>query len=437
MFSGMDTTGLTDLASAEQAAALNRRRVVIADRDPRTRERLRTILSAVGMEIAGFAGDGQEAVQLVMSSRPDFVLLDESLPVLSAHDTANAISRSNPEAITVLMSERAGPDILREAMRNAVREVVAKPLDPHALVQTLFGLEEVRRLHDSESFRNLLDPERLPRLFCVTGGKGGVGKTMVATNLALAMRARTEETVFVDLYTQFGDVASALAMKPTRTLAELTGMPDDIDWTLLSGYVHVHQSGLHVLFGSDRPLPLDAISIPVLDRLIHVLKRQYRCIIFDVPPYLHATTLHALTLANAVMLVCNLFDYTTIADTKQLYDTLLDGYVSRDRIKLLINRVTAQNRFQAEDVEKTFGHPIFAHVPNEPRVVSLLNTGFQSHAAIADTPLGEAIRGMVDDLTRTDTPAAPRALALDDTARAERKVGLLRGWKSIFGAGNA
>lgn len=433
MFSGTDTTGLAELTSGGGAAALDKRRVVIADRDPRVRERLRVVLTAFGMEIAGLAGDGQEAVQLVMSSSPDFVLLDDSLPVLSAFDSAHAISHSNPAVASVLMTERTGPTVLREAMQNAVRDVIQKPLDPTELMNCLVNLEGIRRLHDSQTFQNLLDPTRLPRLFCITGGKGGVGKTMVATNLALALRERSEKTVLVDLYTQFGDVAAALALKPNRTLAELTGMADDIDWPLLSGYVHTHQSGLNVLFGSDRPLPLDAISIPVLDRLIHVLKREYRYIIFDVPPYLHATTLHALSLANAVLLVCNLFDYTTISDTKQLFDTLLDGYVSRDRIKLLINRVTAQNRFQTEDVEKTFGHPVFAHVPNEPRVVSLLNTGFQSHAAIADTPLGEAIRSMADALVQPAHHAQSRALATIEAPNTERKSGLLRGWKSIFG----
>lgn len=411
-------------------APLERRRIVIAERDPRLRERLRHALFEMGLDIAGLAGDGQEAVQMACLLAPDFVLLDESLPVLGALDAAFAMHIATPEVAPILMTERQNPAQLREAMQSGMRDVIGKPLDTAELYESLQRLGEIRKSQQSSTFKALLDPTKLPSVYCITGGKGGVGKTMLATNLALALCDTQEKTILVDLYTQFGDVASALNMKPQRTVAELSPMVDDIDSALLASYTQVHSSGLRVLFGADRPLPLDAISVSCLDRLIHILKREYKYVVFDTPPYLHATTLHALSLANAVLLVCNLFDYTTIADTKQLFDTLDGAYVSRDRLKLVVNRVSTQNKFQLEDVEQTFGHEVFAQIPNDPKVVALLNTGYPSHSTIADTPLGIAVRALREGLVN---PSGVRVSALTGAIAAKRTrvSGFLGGLKSL------
>ncbi|HEY3415010.1 MAG TPA: AAA family ATPase [Armatimonadota bacterium] len=415
-------------AGAVAQLPLERRRIVIAERDPRTRERLRHTLFELGMDIAGLAGDGQEAVQMACLLAPDFVLLDESLPILGALDAALAMHIATPEVAPILMTERQGPAQLREAMQNGVRDVIGKPLDSAELYDSLKRLSDIHMSHQSDAFKALLDPTKLPSVYCVTGGKGGVGKTMVATNLALALCDTREKTILIDLYTQFGDVASALNMKPQRTLAELSPIVDDIDSALLASYTQVHSSGLRVLFGSDSPLPLDAITPACLDRLIQVLKREYKYVVFDTPPYLHATTLHALSLANAVLLVCNLFDYTTIADSKQLFDTLNGAYVSSDRLKLIVNRVSAQNKFQLTDVEETFGQEVFAQIPNDPKVVALLNTGYPSHDTISGTPLGAAVCNLREALVN---PIGGRATQLTgaEAAKRTRTRGFLGGLK--------
>lgn len=411
-------------------AVLEKRRVIIAERDPRERERLRHSIHELGLDIAGLAADGQELVQMATLLHPDFVLLDESLPVLGALDAAAALQQAAPDVATILMSARVDASMLREAMQNGVRDVVSKPLDLKELNDSLHKLNDIHRILQSQTFRTLLDPARLPSVFCVTGGKGGVGKTMVATNLALALSQVSDKTVLVDLYTQFGDVAATLNMKPQRTLAELANMADDIDATLLANYVHKHESGLNVLFGSDRPLPLDAISAASLDRIVGVLKRDFKYIVFDVPPYLHATTLHAMSMATSVLLVCNLFDFTTIADTKQLFDTLKGAYVSQDRIKLLVNRVTGNNKFQAPDIERTFGHPVFAQLPNEPKVVSLLNTGYASHDSILRTDLGQAMKGLAESLM---DPSLGPPSPISPGQAVPQKPGAMQKIKSMFG----
>ncbi len=413
--------------------SLMRRRIVIAEKDPRSRERLRHALHEIGLDIAGLAMDGQEAIQMANGLDPDFVLLDENLTVVSAYDAAAAIQATAPNVAPIIISEQTGrtlctaPCSTERAMLSGNRWIST------SYGNTLLRLDEIHRTQMTPDFGALLDPSRLPSVFCVTGGKGGVGKTMIATNLALALRERNPKTILVDLYTQFGDIAAVLNLEPKRTLAELAGLTDEIDWSLLSNYIHKHQSGLHALFTSNRPLILDALPVVVLDKVVSLLKREYKYIVFDVPPYLHATTLHAMSVSTAVMLICNLFDYTTIADTKALFETLDGAYVSRDRLKLVVNRVTAQNRFQVDDLERSFGHPIFMQLPNEPREVSMVNTGYSGHGAVANLPLGEAVRTLVDKLTELPAQSATTPLL----AQPQAKQGLITRWKSVFGGASA
>lgn len=409
-----------------------RRRVVIAEHDPRSREALRHRLFEMGLEIAGLAGDGQEAAQMACILVPDFVLLDDTLPILGAFEAAYAIHAAAPDVACIVMSGDGSPALLRDAMRFGVRDIISKPLDPHELRESLARFADIRKAEDSPAFKSLLDPSKLPRVFCVSGGKGGVGKTMVATNLALALCASEEKTLLIDLYTQFGDVASTLNMKPQRLVAELSTMVDDIDAPLIASYVQKHSSGLHVLFSSDTPLPLDALTVACLDHVLSVAKLEYKYIVIDTPPYLHATTLHALSLANAVLLVCNLFDYTTIADTKQLYDTLDGAYVSSDRLKILANRVSATNKFTIADVERAFGHEVFAQIPNDPRVVELLNTGYPAHTATPDTPMEQAMgylrEALVNPSSAPSGPAPP-------TGKPVRGSRLLKGLRRMIWTG--
>ncbi|HEY3412516.1 MAG TPA: AAA family ATPase [Armatimonadota bacterium] len=412
---------------------LERRRIVIAQHDPRARENSRHLLFEMGMEIAGLAGDGQEAAQMAGLLAPDFVLLDDTLPVLGPLETAHAIHTFAPNVACIVMSGGDNPTFLRDAMRYRVTDIIAKPLDPHELRESLARLMEIGKAEESPTVRALLDPSKLPRVICITGGKGGVGKTMVATNLALALRARKEKVLLVDLYTQFGDVAATLNMKPERILAELSSMVDDIDSSLIASYVQKHPSGLHVLFSSIDPLPLDSLTVACLDRLLGVVKSEYKYIVFDTPPYLHATTLHALALANDVLLVCNLFDYTTIADTKQLYDTLDGAYVSSDRLKILANRVAGSNKFKIEDVEHAFGHEVFAQIPNDPRVVDLLNTGYPEHMTNASTPMELAMGALCEALL--DPSKAHHVPVSAPPPPADRGSSLVKGWKRLIGSG--
>ena len=387
-------------------------RVLLADSRADRREQVRAALAADGrMEIVGQAGDGQEAIQRAYALRPDLVLLAADLSVRDGFATAELLAASGLPGQSILLSEGSQSDDLRRAMRAGARECVPWPCSGADLCETLRAVHEDSLRRRSPDFAVAADPCAQPHVLAVTGAKGGVGKTTLAVNLAAALAAETgEPTVLLDLYTQFGDAALLLNLTPRRTLADLVRLdPAEIDARLLEDHLERHPSGLRLLAGAAAPLPLDALTPACLDRVLGLLKREHRYIVLDVPPVLHATTLHALIHAHAVLLVANLFDLTTLADSRLWLEAVAGRHVAPESVQIVLNRVAPRNRLQPPDIERALGRPAACLIPNDGKLVP--------HSVNAGAPFvlshpNSRVARSVYDLARllaADPPAVPNA----------------------------
>ncbi len=390
-------------------------RVLLGSHEATERYQWRQWLSEAPLEVVGLAQDGQEAIQLALQLRPDLVVLDHALPVIDGFQAAGMISLAAPGALQVLVGPNDSPEALRRALRAGARDLVGRPITRERLRETLIGVAELRWLAETPEYQNSTDLDRIPQMISVTGAKGGIGKTTLSTNLAVALAKDSPgKTVLIDLYSQFGDVPTMLNLNPRRTLADLVPACEELDTQLVEEVLETHSSGLRVGIGSVQPQPLDLFTTRFLEQLTSVLKRQYRYIVVDVPPILHAGTLYMLAHSHTVLLVANLFDLTTAGDTKKLLEAIKGSYVSPERIRVVLNRVSKENQLQVSEVERAFGQTVVSQVPNDGRIVPhSVNQGMPFMISNPGSPVAEAVRQLAFSLTHADPAASPVAPALE------------------------
>ncbi len=121
-------------------------------------------------------------------------------------------------------------------------------------------------------------------MITVLGPKGGTGKTLTSSNLAVALAIAGSSPVVVDLDLQFGDVGLALGLRPERTIYDLCVSAGSLDGEKLDGFLSVHPSGARALLAPLRPDQAAAVTPEFLKEVYALLRERYDTVIVDTPP---------------------------------------------------------------------------------------------------------------------------------------------------------
>lgn len=216
-------------------------------------------------------------------------------------------------------------------------------------------------------------PSRQSKVIVVISPKGGSGKTAVSCNLAVALAQRYPgRVVAVDLDVQFGDLATALALTPEHTLAQLA-RTTQIDATTLKLFLTPYANGLYVLAGANDPVDADSIGPTQVARVLPLLAQSFDFVIVDTSAGLDERTLAAIDCATDLLLVSSL-DVTSIRSLRKALDALDHMGVKTDR-KLLLNRGDSKVGLSASDPEEAIGMKISCSIPSSREIPLSLNLG--------------------------------------------------------------
>ena len=173
-------------------------RVLIVDDIPETRDHLSKLLGFEGdIDVVGAAASGVEALKLASTLTPDIVLMDINMPDMDGIATTEEMARAVPTASVIMMSVQGEADYLRRSMLAGAREFLVKPFSSDELASS------IRQVYSRERDKvtRLVVPtstgapkptaHREPgRVIAFFSPKGGVGRTTMAVNTAVAA-ART------------------------------------------------------------------------------------------------------------------------------------------------------------------------------------------------------------------------------------------------------
>ena len=330
-----------------------------------------------------------------LADRPEevLVIIGAEIPLEPALAFAEAQRLARPALGVVLLRTRVDVKVLAAALRAGIREVMS-PDDTDALADACRRSVEVSRRANGWSPSEASVSEG--RVVTVFAAKGGCGKTTIATNLAAALAAGGSRSVcLVDLDMSFGDVAIAMQLFPTRSIADAVAMHDKLDEAGIRSLVTPHSPGLDTLLAPLEPGDAERIPVSVVSEVLNVLRGAYDYVVVDTPPDFKDWVLAALDLSDVYVLLATL-DVPALKNLRLTLDMLdLLGY-PRQNWQIVLNRSDSKVGLQLADVEKTLKVPIAALVPSSRAVSMSINKGVPLVLEQPGHPVSAAIRAFAD-----------------------------------------
>jgi pilus assembly protein CpaE len=254
-------------------------------------------------------------------------------------------------------------------MKSGARDVVAAN-DPDAVVE---AVERARQLF--VALRGPSGAAQQGRVVTVFSPKGGVGKTTVAVNLALALTDKGARSVcLVDLDLAFGDVAITMQLFPTHSIEQAVGSENTIDLPMLEGLLTRHQDSLMLLAAPSHPDVRDRVTPVLVSKILGTLREGFDYVVVDTAPSFDDQTLTALDETDECVIVATL-DVPTLKNVKVALETLEVLDIARGHRHLLLNRADEAVGISTDKVESILGMEIAAHVASSVEIAAATNAG--------------------------------------------------------------
>lgn len=320
----------------------------------------------------------ENAISAIEGGQLRMVLLGPSFASESSMADIRSIHNLDPGLILILVAEEVTSDLLRGGMRVGLSDVLEAPLDEQKIdvaIEQFAGdvLERDRRVappvveEEPETGRG--------RVITVMSAKGGSGKTVTATNLALLLtRHEGKRVVLVDADLQFGDCCLVLQLEPRFTMVNAAHEMHHLDSSMLASLLTEHSSGLKVLAAPLEPAFADDITTAGLMKMIELLRESFDYVVVDTASMLDELLLSLVEAGDHVLMVVDM-DLPSVKNAKLALETLRLLKFPTDKVQLVMNRANAKAKLDEKEIESALKMRISAAVPSDGAVAASVNAG--------------------------------------------------------------
>ncbi|MGI6092397.1 MAG: AAA family ATPase, partial [Negativicutes bacterium] len=286
------------------------------------------------------AATADEAIEKAKSTNPDIILMDINMPGMDGITATEVISTELPGTAIIIMSVQGEQEYLRRAMLAGAKNYLVKPFTGDELLQA------VKQVYANEQKRRnvvaMAKPPAKGKIITIFSTKGGIGKTTIATNLAVALADRTGAKVgIVDADLQFGDVSLFLNLLPQATIADLVRDIDNLDPTLINSYLTAYNENVKVLPAPFRPEQAETITGSHLSAILETMQTMFDYVIVDTAPMFNDTILSILDVSDQIMVVSSM-DLPTIKNVKLCLEIMESLNYLPDKVKVVLNRANSE-----------------------------------------------------------------------------------------------
>jgi pilus assembly protein CpaE len=411
-------------------------RVLIVDDIPETRDHLTKLLGFESdIEVVGSAASGSEALRMASELPPDVILMDINMPDMDGIATTEKLSSEVPSAAVVMMSVQGEADYLRRSMLAGAREFLVKPFSSDELtasIRQVYTREREKQTRMSampaasgtpggSAPASSDDGGHDGQIIAVFSPKGGVGRTTVAVNLAVAAATDLgKSVVLMDGSFQFGDVGVLLNLNPkNKSIADLVPELEAGELESIDTFVINHSAGIRVLLAPPSPEMAELITPSGVKKVLEALRKNHDLVIVDCTSWFNETTLSILDAADTVLTMLSL-EITSIKNMRLFLEVADQLGYEQNKIKLVLNRADSSLGIRVSDVESSIGRKVDHTIVSDGRsVVYALNRGVPFFLSNREAQVSQ------DILRLAQAVAGERALsASEDTRKAAQKKSL-------------
>jgi pilus assembly protein CpaE len=378
--------------------------VILAGVDDELEEAVREAIP--GHDVRVRAGETIDATGFkgIASQGPAVVVLGPKLGERHAFEVAERFDRHHP-AISVMVATEPGPDTWPAAVAAGVRGIIAPGTEPAELRTALEQALEAAHRHPGA---NLQAGAPRGTVITVISPKGGAGKTVFSTNLAVALATHApRDVVLVDLDLQFGDSAYALMLTPEHSMLDAVSALVERDAATLKVFLTPHQSGIFTLCAPDEPAAGDDIAPEQTAAVIRTLSEEFSYVVVDTGGGIGEHTLTALEESTDIVLISDM-DVPSVRNLRKAVDVLDVLGMTSGRRHFVLNRADSRVGLTTEDVASAAGMRIDVELPSSRHVPISLNQGRPLMFSHPRSPVARRIAELAEQLTGVPAPAGKR-----------------------------
>lgn len=337
----------------------------------------RTLRQFIGtdpeLEIMAEVSGSDEALEKVDLLSPNILLINSGGSDTDAISLAERVLQRKPRTFVILLMQQLTLDGMQAASTAGCHNVASFPESAKELC------DFVRRVYNTENDRiTALDSnERATwssKIITVFGAKGGLGKTTIATNLAVMLAKQKKKVAILDLDLLFGDVHIFLDVEPKETISDLMQESFQNSIDAVRAFMTVHSSGVHVLCAPKNPEYAETISGDRIQSLLALLRSYYDFVIIDTAVNFSDPTLAALEASSTILFITGL-DVSALKNSRVAMSTL-ESLGQKKKARVIINRAVEINYITIADVQRIVDAPILSRIPSDYMVaVAALNQG--------------------------------------------------------------
>jgi pilus assembly protein CpaE len=341
-----------------------------------------------------------------------------------------------PGAAVIMMSVQGEADYLRRSMLAGAREFLVKPFSSDELTASIRQVWSREKDKQSRFAPVVAAPEPKSNgtgepasVVAVFSPKGGVGRTTISVNLAVAAAQDGKRVALVDGSFQFGDVGVLLNLNPrNKSIADLAAeLQAGEQYDSLDGFLVAHSSGVKVLLAPPTPEQAELVNPVAVKQVLEALRNDHDLVVVDCPSSFNETTLAVLDEADMILTLLTL-EITSVKNMRLFLEVCEQLGYGPEKIRLVLNRADSTLGIRVADVEHSIGRKVDHTIVSDGRsVVYALNRGVPFFLSNREAQVSQDIERLAKAVT--GPPPTTATARPDKAAKAAAKNKSLFAWR--------